>query len=238
MDSARHAVWGTIAAGSACAAMAWAVRGRSSQVFGDSFWRGSRERRSIALTFDDGPSESTPRILEILDRHGVPATFFQCGANVERLPAIARAVAQAGHEIGNHTYSHPYFFLRSPAAIEAELRRTQQAIQMHAGATPAWFRAPFGARWFGVGAAQKRLGLRGVMWTVIGYDWSLAADAVVTRIAARVSNGAILCLHDGRELQGSPDIGATVDAVRRLVPLLLDQGYKFETVSRLLCPTI
>lgn len=239
MDPGRHNVLGTIAAGgAACAAMAWAVRGRSSQVFGDSFWRGSRQRRSVALTFDDGPSESTPRILEILDRHRVPATFFQCGANVERLPAMARAVERAGHEIGNHTYSHPYLFLRSPAAIDAELRRTQQAIQTHTGATPAWFRAPFGVRWFGVRSAQKRLGLRGVMWTIIGYDWSLAADAVVTRIAARVSNGAILCLHDGRELRGSPDIGATVDAVRRLVPMLLDQGYNFETVSRLLCPMI
>jgi peptidoglycan-N-acetylglucosamine deacetylase len=239
MNSSRQAVLGTMAAGgAACAAMAWAVRGRSSQVFGDSFWRGSRERRTVALTFDDGPSKGTPRILEILDRHGVPATFFQCGANVERLPAMARAVEQAGHEIGNHTYSHPYLFLHSPAAIEAELRRTQQAIQTHTGATPVWFRAPFGVRWFGVRTAQRRLGLRGVMWTIIGYDWSLAADAVVARIAARVSNGAILCLHDGRELQGSPNIGATVDAVRRLVPVLLDQGYKFETVSRLLCPTI
>jgi len=76
------------------------------------------------------------------------------------------------------------------------------------------------------------------MWTAIGYDWSLKADAVVERLASRVSNGAILCLHDGRELRVKPDIGVTVEAVQRLVPLLLDQGYKLETVSRLLCPTI
>jgi peptidoglycan/xylan/chitin deacetylase (PgdA/CDA1 family) len=119
-----------------------------------------------------------------------------------------------------------------------ELRRAQQAIETHTGASPEWFRAPFGARWFGLRQAQKRLNLRGVMWTVIGYDWSLTADAVVDTLANRASNGAILCLHDGRELQARPDIGATVDAVRRLVPVLLDQGYKLETVSRLLCPTI
>jgi len=220
-----------------CGAAAWAVRGRSSQVFGESVWRGPRERRAIALTFDDGPSEGTLAILEILARHRAPATFFQCGVNVERLPAVARAVREGGHEIGNHTQTHPYFFLRSPRAIHEDMRRAQQIIEMHTGTAPKWFRVPYGVRWFGLRDAQRSLGLRGVMWTVIGYDWNLAAEAVVKRCAVRVSNGAILCLHDGRELQARPDIGATVDAVRRLVPLLLDQGYIFETVSRLLCQT-
>ena len=88
-----------------------------------------------------------------------------------------------------------------------------------------------------MGAAQRRLDLNGVMWTAIGYDWSLKAEAVVARLAPRVANGAILCLHDGRELRARPDIGVTVEAVRRLVPLLLDRGYQLETVSRLICPT-
>src|ERR1700722_1001618 len=92
----------------AAAVMAWAVRGRSSAVFGRSLWRGPRARRQIALTFDDGPSESTPAILDALARHAVPATFFQCGANVERLPSIARAVHSAGHEIGNHIQTHTF----------------------------------------------------------------------------------------------------------------------------------
>lgn len=227
-----------VAAGAACAGAAWAVRGRSSQVFGPSRWRGSRDHRTIALTFDDGPSAITPRLLDVLARYNVPATFFQCGANVDRLPSVAREVHAAGHEIGNHSYSHPYLFLRSPARIEEEIARAQSAIGEHTGATPEFFRAPYGVRWFGVAEAQRRLGLHGVMWTIIGYDWSLTADAVVKRIATRVSNGAILCLHDGRELQAGPDIGATLDAVERLVPMLLDQGYKFETVSRILCPTI
>src|SRR5215469_18470833 len=80
------------------ALLGWAVRGRSSRVFGPSVWRGSRARRTLALTFDDGPSESTPAILEILGRYGVSATFFQVGLNVERLPAVARSVREAGHE--------------------------------------------------------------------------------------------------------------------------------------------
>ena len=121
--------------------------------------------------------------------------------------------------------------------IEQDLERAQAAIEAHTGVRPAWFRAPFGVRWFGLGRAERRLDLTGVMWTVIGYDWNLKVEAVVERMARRVSNGAILCLHDGRELRARPDIGVTVEAVRRLVPMLLDRGYKLETVSRLLCPT-
>ena len=227
-----------IGAGTASSFLAWAVRGRSASVFGRSVWRGPRDRRAVALTFDDGPSESTPEILEILGAYGVTATFFQCGANVERLPQIAREVAASGHEVGNHTYSHPYLFLRSPDAIEAELRRAQESIASHTGVRPCWFRAPYGARWFGLGRAQRKMQLTGVMWSAIGYDWNRRASEVVARLAASASNGAILCLHDGRELREKPDVRATVETVRRLVPLLLDRGYKFETIGRLLCPKI
>jgi peptidoglycan/xylan/chitin deacetylase (PgdA/CDA1 family) len=217
------------------AALAWAVRGRSASVFGRSLWHGPRERRAIALTFDDGPSEATPELLELLARYSAAATFFQCGANVERLPAIARAVREAGHEIGNHSYTHPYFCFRSPRFMEEDLRRAQGSIERHTGATPTLFRAPFGVRWFGLGGVQRRLGLTGVMWSAIGYDWNRKAEEVARRMAKGLSNGAILCLHDGRELRARPDIGVTLETVRRLVPMLLDQGYTLETVSRL-CP--
>jgi peptidoglycan/xylan/chitin deacetylase (PgdA/CDA1 family) len=216
--------------------MAWAVRGKSASVFAPSIWHGPRDRRAIALTFDDGPSEATSAILEILARYRVSATFFLCGANVDRLPAIAREIAAAGHEPGNHSYSHPYLFLRTPAAIRADLAQAQESIARHTAFTPRWFRAPFGVRWFGLRRAQAELGLTGVMWSAIGYDWKLRADRVAAHLAAQTANGAILCLHDGRELRANPDIGDTVEAVRRLVPRLLDQGYSFETVTRLICP--
>jgi peptidoglycan/xylan/chitin deacetylase (PgdA/CDA1 family) len=223
----------SIAGAAAVAGAAWAVRGRSSAVFGPSIWHGPRGRPALALTFDDGPSEGTPALLEVLTRHGVSATFFQCGANVERLPCIARATADAGHEIGNHTYSHPMFCFRSPAFIRRELERGQCAIEAHTGAQATVFRAPYGVRWPGLGSAQGRLGLTGVMWTVIGYDWNLAAEGIVRRISGSVSNGAIICLHDGRELHANPDIRNTIRAAEQLIPMLLDRGYRFETVSRL-----
>ena len=224
-------------AATAAAFMAWAVRGRSSSVFGPSVWHGPRDRRVLALTFDDGPSESTPAVLDILARQNVPATFFQIGANAGRLPPVAREVAAAGHEIGNHSHTHPLLCFRSARFMEADLVRAQKTIEDISGASPKWFRPPFGARWFGLGGVQRRLHLDAVMWSVIGYDWSRQADFIARRVTGRVSNGAIVCLHDGRELRVKPDIAETVEAVRRLVPMLLDQGYRFETVSRLLCPT-
>jgi peptidoglycan/xylan/chitin deacetylase (PgdA/CDA1 family) len=231
--------WFPEAAGAAAggaAWLAWAVRGRSSTFFGPSAWRGTADRPAIALTFDDGPSEGTARVLELLDRYQVPATFFQIGVNVERLPGMARAVHAAGHEIGNHSHTHPLLCVRPERYIFQEFARAQQAIADASGFSPALLRAPFGARWFGFREAQRRLSLRAVMWTIIGYDWKRKADTIVGRMLPGVSNGAILCLHDGRELQANPDIRETVAAVDRLIPILRDRGYKFETVSRLLCP--
>jgi peptidoglycan/xylan/chitin deacetylase (PgdA/CDA1 family) len=235
-----HDVLGVAAGVTASAAsvfLAYAVRSPSASIFGPSVYRGDPARRAVALTFDDGPSEGTLALLEELERRKVPATFFQCGANVERLPAVARAVRDAGHEIGNHSHSHPLFCLRSPQTIEAEFRRAQEVISGVTGVAPSLLRAPFGARWFGFARTQRRLQLLGVMWTVIGYDWNLESGSIVARVLRGAVNGAIICLHDGRELRVSPDVRQTVEAVRRLIPLLRDEGYSFETVSQLLCPT-
>jgi peptidoglycan/xylan/chitin deacetylase (PgdA/CDA1 family) len=225
--------------GVACAVsglMAYGVRGRSSTLFGPSVWRGVSDRPAIALTFDDGPSECTSELLEVLERRGVRATFFQCGMHVRRLPSVAREVAGAGHEIGNHSDSHPYFCFRPGGAIYRELARAQEAIVEASGIRPSLFRAPFGVRWFGLRRAQSRLGLLGVMWTALGSDWKLPGTAVAARLAAAAANGAIFCLHDGRGVQPAPDIRATLEAVGRLVPELEDRGYHFETVSEILCP--
>lgn len=223
------------AAGSAAAgAMAWTVRGRSSAVFGPSVWHGNRNRRSVALTFDDGPSESTLELLDMLSEYRVRATFFQCGCHVRRLAEVARAVRDGSHEIGNHTENHPKLYFRSPAFIRDELELAQEAIVSSTGVTPVLFRAPYGVRWPGLRAAQQRLGLMGVMWTVIGCDWRLPIGKIVDRVLRGGHNGAIFCLHDGREREVKPDIRPTLEAVRRIIPALLERGYAFETVSRVL----
>ncbi len=224
------------ALGASLAFFAYAARGRSSRFFGPSIHRGPRHRRELALTFDDGPSPSTPRVLEVLARYGVRATFFQCGLHVEQRPGVAREVAAAGHEIGNHGYSHAGFWLRSPQFIHQELERAQQAIAQATGGAPRLFRAPYGVRWFGLRAAQRRFGLLGVMWTVSARDWKLPADRIAPRLLRGACNGAIFCLHDGRVLAPDPDIRPTLEALERVIPALLDRGYRLVTVSELIRP--
>jgi peptidoglycan-N-acetylglucosamine deacetylase len=216
--------------------MAWAVRGRSSTVFGPSVWRGRPGRKAIALTFDDGPGPGTARILDILAQYEIPATFFQCGENVLRAPALSRAVREAGHEIGNHSHTHPNFAFARQSFLEDEFLRAQAAIATATSEAPVLMRPPYGVRWFGFREVQQRLGLLGVMWSVIGRDWTLPAPAIVGRVLSRIRDGGIICLHDGRGTLRNPDIGPTVEAVRRILPALLAKGYHFETVSRLLCP--
>ncbi len=221
----------------AAGAMAYAVRGPRSSLLAESVYRGCRTRKSIAITFDDGPSESTPRVLELLARYDAHATFFLCGANVERLPGVARAIAGAGHELGNHTYSHPLLTFKPARFMRAEIERTQHAIEDATGMRPVLFRAPFGARWFGLGRVQREAGLMGVMWTVIGLDWKLPAGEVRKRLLAGAKPGAIVCLHDGRRLVENPDISATLDTIREILPRWAQEGYRFETVSQILCKT-
>jgi len=224
----------------ACAsagAMAYAVRYPSATWLAPSIYRGAATRRAIALTFDDGPSESTPRLLEILARRGVRATFFQCGVNVRRLPAVAREVRAASHEIGNHTDSHPRLDFKSPGFIDRELSAAQQAIESVTGERPGFFRPPYGVRWFGLRGVQQRLGLMGVMWTTIGVDWERPEKSVVKRLLRGARNGAIFCLHDGREIRRRPDIEVTLRAVETVLPILIDRGFHFERVSEIICPT-
>ncbi|HEY1759208.1 MAG TPA: polysaccharide deacetylase family protein [Bryobacteraceae bacterium] len=215
----------------------YAVRGRSSRVFAPSVYHGDRSRAVLALTFDDGPSLSTPALLEILSEYRIRATFFMCGRNVRRLPAVAREVRNAGHEIGNHTDTHPRFDFKSPEFIYREMALAQETIHLHTGVTPRLFRAPYGVRWFGLRRAQQRLGLTGVMWTVIGKDWSWPAGRIVRRLTDGAANGGILCLHDGRGISAGPDIRATLQAVETAIPMLLRRGFEFQTLSEMLCPT-
>jgi peptidoglycan-N-acetylglucosamine deacetylase len=218
------------------AAAAYGSVAKSSQLFGPTVYRGARGKDSIALTFDDGPSESTPELLEYLDKEEVPATFFMCGMNVKRLPHVAGQVAAGGHQLGNHTYSHPKLPFKSAAFIDHEFTETQKIIQFETGVTPMLLRAPYGFRWLGMREVQQRLSLLSVMWTVIGFDWRWPAGRIATHVLEHCDPGAIVCLHDGRGVAPHPDIGATLAALRHIVPRLKDNGYTFETVSGVLSP--
>jgi peptidoglycan-N-acetylglucosamine deacetylase len=224
------------AAAASAAALAYAVRSPSCSWLAPSVCRGTTNRPAIALTFDDGPSESTPELLEILARYRAPATFFHCGVHVRRLSSVAREVAAAGHEIGNHTETHPLLALQSSSFIYKELAAAQEAIEQAIGVRPRYFRAPYGVRWFGLRAAQQRLGLHGIMWSTMALDWRLPAPAIASRLLKGATPGAIFCLHDGRVRQHRPDVSVMLHAVREVLPKLIDQGFHFEKVTDILSP--
>lgn len=214
--------------------MYYAVAVPSSQVFGPAVVRGASGQGRVALTFDDGPSESTPAVLDTLARHGARATFFLCGANTLRLPEVARRVADEGHQIGNHTQNHPRFYLRFPGQIAREIGAAQDAIERVTGRSPEWFRPPYGIRWFGLYPALRQRGLRMVMWSACAFDWRRSAEAIEAALRASATDGAIVLLHDGDRTNPGDRRGATARALEGALPYLAERGLRCVTVSELL----
>jgi peptidoglycan/xylan/chitin deacetylase (PgdA/CDA1 family) len=173
-------------------------------------------------------------VLRVLEAHGAKATFFQCGAHVRRRPAIAREIAAAGHELGNHTDTHARLWLRRATFIREELRRAQDSIVQASGVSPVLFRATYGVRWPGLREALRELDLMNIMWTTLARDWVLDAGGVRRRLERGLTEGAIYCLHDARELDTEGDITSTVDALREFLPLASERGYRCVTVSDLI----
>jgi peptidoglycan/xylan/chitin deacetylase (PgdA/CDA1 family) len=154
----------------------------------------------IALTFDDGPDPATtPRLLDILSRHDAQASFFVVADRALRNPALVREIAAAGHDVENHTFSHPLGFAAwGPWRLQREIARAQETIANVTGRAPRFFRAPMGLRNPLLDPVLARAGLRLVSWTRRGRD-SVTADAgkVLARLTHRLAAGDILMLHDG-----------------------------------------
>ena len=200
---------------------------------------GRRDRRRVALSFDDGPSRSTPEVLEILDAYSARATFFVIGSWVERLPEIVRDAATRGHEIANHTWSHADADrIRQLATLRDEVGRTSVVIEATVAAAPRLLRPPYGSdpgRYARVAAA---CGLHAtVLWSVQTFDWQDPEDAasIVEQVAAEAEPGAIVLFHDGHRLKNDDrPRRATVAALPRALEWLRSNGYEMTTVSELL----
>jgi peptidoglycan/xylan/chitin deacetylase (PgdA/CDA1 family) len=226
----------SVLAASAAATITYAALSAQSQLFGKILIAGS-DPAQIALTFDDGPNDiATERLLEVLARHNVRATFFMIGRFVRQRPAIARAVAAAGHLIGNHTMNHPWLAWQSAARIRAELTDANAAIQDTLGAPIHLFRAPHGARRPYVLRTARELGLTPVHWNVIAKDWEpVTSDVILARIQRgighnrRSDRSSNIVLHDGGgDSFGQPRL-PTVEATARLLELCQATSTKFVT---------
>jgi len=186
-----------------------------------------------ALTFDDGPHPQTLELLKVLEEYRIPATFFQCGMYVRKYPEIAREVA-ASHQLGNHTNTHPWLWRTLPSKIREEISVTQEIIQSATNIRPQVFRPPYGVSGIGLKNTLQQHQLTNVLWTVIGNDWKLPASKITQRVLSHMKPDGIICLHDGRDVNPSPDIRETIEAVKQIIPALLEQNYEFVTTSQLL----
>jgi peptidoglycan/xylan/chitin deacetylase (PgdA/CDA1 family) len=207
----------------------------TGQWYGRTFARGPRGSKQIALTYDDGPNDPhTLKLLEVLARHSVRATFFMIGRYVQQRPDIARAVAQAGHVIGNHTFTHPLLIFKSEEQTRKELVDCHQALQDAIGERSTLFRPPFGGRRPATLRIARKLGLQTVMWNVTGYDWNAPPAAVIEKkVARQMRGGDVILLHDGGHRAMGADRAQTVMATENLIRRYRDQGYEFVTVEEM-----
>ncbi len=190
-------------------------------------------RKLMAFTFDDGPDEKTEEIATFLAAHEVSATFFVLGRQVEGREKLLRLLLESGHEIGNHTFSHPDFESLEPAEIEHELSRTSDLIEDVVRIRPRLMRPPYGSGALRAAPIARRLGMKTVLWSVNPEDWAQTDPAQITDVIfAGAAPGAVVVLHDGAGNGG--DRSPTLAALRTAVPQLRDQGYRFVTVSTLL----
>ena len=184
---------------------------------------GPSGRRRVALTFDDGPSTYTGSVLKTLKRYRAKATFFVIGSSVRSNPGMARRIVAQGHEIANHSYSHPILPSRS------ELSSTNGAIRRATRFRPCTFRPPYGALDSRLAGDAKAERMKTILWNVDTLDWRQPGSGSIASSAGRASPGSIVLMHDG----GGPR-GQTVDALPSILSSLRSRGIKSVTVSKLL----
>ena len=216
------------------AAVYYATYAVRSQWLGATVWRGPKDLRAVALTFDDGPAPDTAAVLDTLQTHGVKATFFMVGRQVEQFPALARRVAAEGHEIGNHSYSHPIYLYCGASETKRQLEQTQEIIAATTGTRPRLARPPCGVRAPAYFAAARALGLQTAQWSVAGFDWQRrGADEIARAVLRRAQAGDIILLHDG-DSAGRADRRATVAALPLILAGLQEKGLRVAPLAELL----
>jgi peptidoglycan/xylan/chitin deacetylase (PgdA/CDA1 family) len=227
----------SLASAAAVSYAGYATMAPGAQLYGRTLTHGA-DPMQMALTYDDGPNDPhTLLLLDVLAKHQARATFFLIGRYVRQRPEIARAIQSAGHEIGNHTYSHPNLIFLTAAKLRQELEDCSKALEDALGVKPTLFRPPFGGRRPNVLRTARAMGLQPIMWSVTAYDWSAkSAAAIVSKatsqvVARRKPQSEIVLLHDGGHLAFGADRSHTVEATRQLLQQYADK--RFVAISEL-----
>lgn len=208
----------------------------TGQWFGKIFIGLPHGSTKLALTYDDGPNDPyTLRLLEVLARHGVRATFFLIGRFVKQRPDIVRELVQAGHVVGNHTFSHPNLIFASTRQTRRELEQCEQALNDAVEEHSRLFRPPFGGRRPNTLRVARAIGLEPVMWNITGFDWrGKPAEYVEQKVRSHVKGGDVILLHDGGPAAFGADRSQTVIATDRLIAEFKSQGYEFVTIPEMM----
>ena len=187
--------------------------------------------RGYALTFDDGPhAQGTPAVLEILERERVRATFFLVGEQVQRNPALAREIADAGHQIALHCHRHRNLLRLGPRQVHEDIERAEEIIVTHTGRSPELYRPPYGV----LNASALRLartrGWRTLLWSHWGRDWDARATpaSITARVTAGAGAGAVLLLHDADDYSAPGSWRRTAQALPRVLETLAERGLEPE----------
>jgi peptidoglycan/xylan/chitin deacetylase (PgdA/CDA1 family) len=182
----------------------------------------------IAISFDDGPTPYTLKVLDLLNLYNAKATFFCIGKQIEMHPDIFKKIIEEGHTVGNHTYTHqPKFPMFSKHAIIKELKVTNEMIQLHSGMVAKFFRPPYGVTSPKMAKAITDTGYTVIGWNIRSLDAVIKDEnKIVNRIKKRLKPGSIILLHDTSQ--------KTVNVLEQLLVLLQQDNYKMVTVDHLL----
>ncbi|HEV2342582.1 MAG TPA: polysaccharide deacetylase family protein [Actinocrinis sp.] len=235
--AARRAGVGALGSGVVLGAAYWRYMSPYSQALGRFPYRADPPApKTVALTFDDGPNEPyTSQLAQFLEERAILATFFQVGRCVLRHPGITASLAQAGHVIGNHSYSHQFTRCWTRVALTHEIARAQEVITAECGRVPALYRPPWLARTpetFDLLREQALQPVSGEFCHPLE-PAQPSAERIARRALAKVRPGAVIIFHDGYDGRGGPR-AHTVEAVKIVVDRLSERGYGFTTVDRLL----
>ncbi|KKI93471.1 polysaccharide deacetylase [Bacillus sp. SA1-12] len=208
------------------------INSTSFQLFGEIIHKAETEEKVVALTFDDGPTMKTEDILKILQEKDIKATFFLTGKEIEENMEEAKKIALAGHEVGNHTFSHQRMVFKSPSFIKEEVENTDKLIREIGYEGDILFRPPYGKKLFFLPKYLADHDRKSILWDIEPEtDPEIGADSekIVQHVSDHAKSGSIILLHvmyDSRK--------ESLGSVEGIINKLTEQGYEFKTVSELL----
>ena len=201
--------------------------------FGKNIVRLNTDQRVVALTYDDGPNPPyTDRLLDVLAKHNVKATFFMIGNRIERHPETTNRVIAEGHQIGNHSYSHPLLGFLPPSYVQRQIERTDALLRQHGIVETVVFRAPMLTRFLPVAWVLAKDDRTHISCDVWSWDWTTQnPDKITETVVKKTKPGSIIVLHDGKAENKNANRSGTIEATDRIITALKQDGYRFVRLS-------